>query len=422
MKKTAALILLAICATLMSCDKDAYEFNYEDSLGKETIYNGHFPKGSHDAISLTRSQQEMAARGNSLSTAMLLSDIANKKDEENVLLSPLSLQIALGMLANGLNDKALKDYLKAMYKSKYTLDELNDFYHLLEDKLCASTDAYTCCFANAIWAQQDYSIEKDFIQTCSTCYDAVADYIDFTQPEQAKSIIDKWAFEHTYGMIPHVTLDINIFTRMVLANACYFKGTWVTPFEPEKTDKQHFTPEHGAKYNVDMMHQTRRDYYAETDDYQSVTLPYLPGNYSMMLVLPQKGKTVEKVLPNVDWTGTNSKNYADIELSIPKFDLQTTNDLIPVLRQLGMSSLLAAGAVSHINEDLEVNQVNQDVHVIVNEKGTEAAAVTVISMEGCIANPIESEKVTLTFDRPFAFAIRENSTGIILFIGKVGKP
>ena len=184
----------------------------------------------------TRTQKEIAKTGNDFANKLML-QMNQQVTDQNMMISPMSLQYALGMLSNGCDETALKEITDAMGMNDYSLDMLNSFYYNLTQTLAQEDEDFTLKIANAIWIQNDYQVGKDFIQNNKALFHADVNNIDFYQVDKAKKTINEWASKATEGTIKELSLQINALTRMVLANACYLKGKWTLPFDKKEQNR-----------------------------------------------------------------------------------------------------------------------------------------------------------------------------------------
>ena len=211
-------------------------------------------------------------------------------------------------------------------------------------------------------------------------------------------------------------------TRIVLANACYLKGKWAVPFKKDKTKKAIFHNQNGNTSVVDMMHLTEmfNFFNEENAPFIAVELPYCNEIFNMLVILPKEGKTLKEVLPEIQWSNLQLTNQK-VKVELPKFKIEANypEQIKNSIKEMGITRIFKIGSLPGINEELFINQITQDVFINVDESGTEAAAVTIFGGDVSAGppNPIP----LIRMDRPFAFAIRENTTGSILFMGKVVK-
>jgi serpin B len=263
-----------------------------------------------------------------------------------------------------------------------------------------------------------FELEKDFTHTVNHYYRAYPQSRDFNDGE-TRGVINQWASDHTDGMIQEVVGESEFNPRAVsyLLNATYFKGMWSCPFEAENTIEEPFAG--GEK--VPMMHQELEAEYADNDFCQMVKLPYGNGTYNMQVFLPREGKTLDEVIENLNGKNWKMSGHAcDVILSLPRFETDTDQDLIGVMSELGMPSAFnpyeadfSRMLVGDDDEDDYIGMMKQVAKIKLDEKGTEAAAVTVIEMtDGA------PQTVVFNANRPFFYIISEQSTGVILFMGQ----
>jgi serpin B len=372
----------------------------------------------------TRTQKEIAKTGNDFANKLML-QMNQQVTDQNMMISPMSLQYALGMLSNGCDETALKEITDAMGMNDYSLDMLNSFYYNLTQTLVQEDEDFTLKLANAIWIQNDYQVGKDFIQNNKALFHADVNNIDFYQVDKAKKTINEWASKATEGTIKELSLQINALTRMVLANACYLKGKWTVPFDKKDTKKEIFYNMDGSTSEANMMYLTEILNFRNSanEPYMMVELPYGNQTFSMIVVLPKEGKTLDDILPNINWSNMYLGGQ-EVHVQLPKFKIEAKypTEIMKCIKEMDINRIFIPGSLSGINDELFVSSIAQDTFIEVDEAGTEASAVTNMGMAGS-AGPGSTPPPTPTIrmDRPFAFAIRENTTGAVLFMGKVVK-
>ena len=373
----------------------------------------------------TRTQKEIAKTGNVFANNLMY-QMNQQVTDQNMMISPMSLQYALGMLSNGCDEATLKEITDAMGMNDYSLDMLNSFYYNLTQTLAKEDEDFTLKLANAIWIQNDYKVGQDFIQNNKALFNADVSNIDFDQAGKAKKTINEWANKTTEGTIKELSLQINNMTRVVLANACYLKGKWTLPFNKKDTKKETFYNLDGSTSEVNMMYLTEtlnfRD--SASEPYMAVELPYGNQTFSMLVILPKEGKTLDDIIPNINW----SKMYLGsrkVHVQLPKFKIEANypDEIMKCVKEMGINRIFIPGSLPGINDELFVSFIAQDTFIEVDEAGTEASAVTTIGMVDAAVGPenTPSPTPTIRMDRPFAFAIRENATGAVLFMGKMVK-
>jgi serine protease inhibitor len=371
-------------------------------------------------IQLSQNELQLVTKGNDFSSKMLCTlCAANKKD--NAILSPLSMNYLLAMIANGASTEPLKEILSAMDMGSSSLTDMNDYYKKLTSSLTNADPLIKLSLANAVWVQQNFSINDAFKTGMKSVFNATIDNIDFGQTEAAKNTINSWCDTNTNGMIKKISLDISADLKLVLANATYFKGTWTYPFEKNGTRQQDFTTEAGSKTQVDMMNVEHEFEYGKQSDCEIVKLPYGNTSFSMILILPSEGTDINAITNSLSWSNLQTSSSL-LNLSLPKFKVENHwKDFNQTLEALGIKQIFLHGnQLENIAKNLYVSQVTQDVVLEVNEKGTEAAAVSAAGIKVTSVGP-STKPIVVTFNRPFLFAIQENSTGVILFMGKIAK-
>ncbi len=214
---------------------------------------------------------------------------------------------------------------------------------------------------------------------------------------------------------------------MYLINAVYFKGIWRSEFDKKNTSTEYFYAEGGQKQNVKMMHQKEDFKYTHYEGCGYLEMPYGNNAFSMIVMLPDDNTAIGDVIKNLNGTKwndiVNQIRTANVNLKLPRFKLEAEYNLeVKVLPEIGIKKAFNREAdFSKINKDggIFISQVKHKTFVEVNEEGTEAAAVTSIGIE--MTSPGQQVTINYTVNKPFGFAIREKSTGVILFIGKIGE-
>ena len=344
--------------------------------------------------------------------------------------SPVSLNIALGFCANGATAKGAKEITDAMgFTSANAMEDMNNFYHKLYLSLNSGVDSVDIHTANALWVNEGTKAKENFVNTAKESYYATVRNLDFkNDPLGSKDTIDHWAALMTNDCIKKLGINITSDTRLVINNACYFKGNWVTKFSPiGKALFNGTTKKDSAEF---MGIYDRYMDYSETDNYQAVKLDYgkeakttgyqgSPAEsaaYSMIVVLPKKGHDLDEVWPTIRWDSIPFSRMQG-DLYMPKFKSDGGYDLEKdVLPRLGIKDIFEDYPNAVEEFPIYISQVRQDFFISVDEEGTEAAAVT--SIVGTLGGAIVQQRFMMRCDHPFAFAIRENRTGLILFMGE----
>ncbi|CAA9458084.1 MAG: hypothetical protein AVDCRST_MAG25-408 [uncultured Rubrobacteraceae bacterium] len=282
--------------------------------------------------------------------------------------------------------------------------------------------------ANSAWGQEGFRFERAYLETLAEHYGSGMRSVDFGQPDEASEEINAWVENETEDRIKDlVTPDVvSPDTRLVLANAVYFKASWASSFVEEGTEDGTFSLPEGGEVTVPLMRQTSYLPHAEGEGYQAVRLPYKDDAADMLVVLPEKrrfeeieGRLSAGLLDEVD---EEMRPGEYVKLTMPRFDFETNLDLIPLLRSMGMTIPFDSGAAdfSGITKegDLFIGDALHKANITVDEKGTEAAAATSLAFPQSEPPP----PVEMTMDRPFLFAITERETDTVLFLGRVADP
>jgi serpin B len=279
-------------------------------------------------------------------------------------------------------------------------------------------NGFELTLVNQAWGRKGYAFLDSYLDVLGQNYGAGLFLLDFGQSEKARATINSWVQEQTKDRIKDL-LPINSIsgsTALVLTNAIYFKASWQQTFDKSKTAPGTFHADTGD-VSVDMMHQDTKLQYAAVGGAQMLSLPYVSTNVSMLLILPPDGD----LALDVDAFDALQQELSEhiVVLSLPKWSFESENPLKEPLMALGMEAAFGAADFSGMDGHggLFISEVYHKAFVAVDEEGTEAAAATAVAL-----NESASPPVTLTFDRPFLFAIYDKPTGQVLFFGRVAKP
>jgi len=343
----------------------------------------------------------------------------------NVFISPLSASLALSMTANGANGNTLAEMQSVLgfSPSSFSLDEMNKYNQTLTAALLDLDNTAQIGIANSIWVRQGFKVYDSFVKLNQNYYDAEVSNLDFTS-STAKDVINQWCADKTNQRIKDVIEEIPADIKLYLINALYFKGTWTSKFDKSTTGSESFTNADGSKSMVPIMNQTGAFNYLQNDYFSMAEFPYGNGAFSMVVLLPAEGKTLDESLSGLTsehWKKWNTEmNGAELKVKFPKFELKYDKDLKEDMEELGMKKAFNVDEADFSKMsavDLYIGLLQQFTYIKVDEAGTEAAAVTVVGMLETSAGP--SSSIDFHINRPFAFMIKEKSTGAILFMGKV---
>lgn len=342
----------------------------------------------------------------------------------NVAVSPLGTSMFLSMMANSVDAADAAKITSLLGVSD--LDACNSFASKYMEWLPAADNLVDVAIANGIWYRNDKAIRSDFSSAATDFYNMEFTPMNFGKPEALKETVSEWAKKKSRGLIDNLNIGDVSKLPAVMANALAFQGQWTDVFDEKNTVSAPFYPTATA-VAVKMMEKTGDMAYAFTPDFQAVRMDYGKGQYSMTLLLPAQGTAPSDMLAkNVDAVYSAEFNTRKVNLSLPRFSIkpQLQLQLHDVLADMGLP-----GSGNMIFNNLYTEAASYDESGIyqltameVNEKGTKAASITYngeITMGGGETKP---DIVEVKFDRPFAFLIQENNTGLTLFAGIVCRP
>ncbi|OZB90301.1 serpin family protein [Paenibacillus sp. XY044] len=345
---------------------------------------------------------------------------------DNVLLSPYSIWTALSMAYNGSAGTTASEMASVFGLKDMPLSEFNAGNRILARLLEGEDSGVRLNIANAIWHQQGVPFKDSFIQAGKDSYGAEVQEVDFASDKSTKTI-NRWISKETGGKIEKMLVQpLPKSTIAVLANAIYFNGAWTDPFNPKYTKEEPFMLADGSERTLPMMHTANMLPYKETPDWQAVRLPYGDGRMDMLVILPAAGSSLDQLEQQL-WADPalwqQPFDEASVQLGLPRFKAEYGGDLKDPLIRLGMKQAFQPDGAdfSHMADirPLFLSKVLHRMVLDVNEKGTEAAAATVIGAESG-SMPMKVHEMTV--NRPFFLAIEDTQTRAWLFIGSVNDP
>lgn len=345
--------------------------------------------------------------------------------EDNLFVSPLSLHMTLGMLLNGAENETSREILKTLKMDGVSIEDLNSAYKTLINDLPVADSKVSLGLANSAWYKSGFQVETDYQNMLKSSFNAEITGLPFD--DAGKDRINKWASDKTNGKIKKVLDKISPEHVMFLLNALYFKGDWSYQFDAKNTVDAQFQLENGTTKQVKMMNVKSDFKSASNTTYNAVSLPYANGQFNLTLVIPNGQNSVDKVLKEMiaeEWNTLQSTGLrkAGINVGLPRFTLDYSADLNSTLDNMGIKKVFTSAAeLGKINKtaNLYVDFIKQDAYLGIDEKGTEAAAVTTI---GIGLTSVTPEPPRFICDRPFALIISENTSNTILFMGRIKNP
>lgn len=375
---------------------------------------------------LTKTEKAIIQADRSFSIEMF-KELAIESENENVFISPLSISMALGMTLNGANGQTYDEMQSTLQFQELSLPEINEGYKSLMELLTKLDPKVQMEIANSVWSRQGFSVEEEFSNNLTNYFNAQTSELDFDDPESV-DVINDWVSKNTNKKIDTILEGIPDGTVMYLINAVYFKGDWVYKFDTEQTKERDFIREDGEIKKVEMMTQELSTDYYQDEEVQMVNLPYGKGLFTMSLIrpvdesIPIDSFINEQInLQNIDnWDSNLNKDTIGVYL--PKLELEYEENLNTSLKNMGMPTAFTSGAdFTNINRNggLFITSVKHKTFLKLDEKGTEAAAVTSVAIG---ITSVGSSTPVFNFNRSYMMILREKESGTILFIGKVMNP
>ena len=357
----------------------------------------------------------------------LFSAIAEQESRENIFISPMSVAIALTMVYNGADGKTQQQMAQTLALREMSLPEINQAYGVLMANLPNADENISLNIANSLWIEQKLPLKSEFKTNLHQYYSAQLQELDFNHP-QAVEMINGWVSKQTQNKIKQIIEQINPADVLYLINAIYFKGDWTYPFDSTLTKNLPFYDHQNIPIKeVPMMSRQGEYSYHKNELFQAISIPYGEERFSMYIFLPHSDQNLDRLISKLNgktwhqWT-TSLKQREGL-LMMPRWQLEYDLELEEILSNLGMKAMFkdaSADFSAMTSEPVAVDRVTHKTFVEVNEQGTEAAAVTSITMR---TTAVRAEKpFTMIVNRPFLCAIQDEVTGSILFLGKIAKP
>jgi serpin B len=417
MKKVVSILLIVVLSVTMLC-ACARDYDIEP-VKKDTNDNNQVVAPMMNEIADVAPSKNEAIKDTMLDFNLKLLKELNKEGQ-NLFYSAFSINSALTMTYFGANGTTKDEMHKTLSYGDMTLEDIAASQKALIKSYENSGDT-TFNTANSIWIDDGYPIKQSFINTMNDVFDTETRNVPMAEPKTVDKV-NGWVSDKTNGMIEKLFEKSDnplAHVKMLLMNAIYFKGDWTTPFDPDRTYKRDFNGE-TVTTQVDIMFSDENVLGYEGDDYKAVSLPYGDDKrFSMVVVLPnddinsfvnaQTKDTLNKLL-----TTFEEKDEAIVQM--PKFSLEETVRLNDTLKALGMEQAFTGSAdFSNMADGLFIDTVLHKAKVEVDEKGTKAAAVTVVTM--CESAPMN--QFIFIADKPFLFFIVDGAEDMVLFTGKV---
>lgn len=397
MKLNKLLLLGCLPFFFASCSEESSVKDPQEELG-EKLY-----------IALSIENRAIKKKNNQFANQLMT--LVNKENE-NTLISPLNLLVSLGALSNGANEQTYNETAAVLGLQEHSMEALNHYHKTIMHGILNEEDPNVEHYAkNMMVMDQSFQYKRTFSEKILEYY-----YLSFPlgrsnlmyDSDRAKNAYNQFVGLETQGMITNLQLPIDASTKAFVTNACCFKGKWASSFNAKNTIKASFTTESGTTQMVPMMNGTLKDVsYTENDDYQFASIDFGNGSFNLAIALPKEGKSVADIISTVDWD-TSDATMHDVKLALPKFKLEKVVYLNDILQNIGIKEAFKENAFSDVADGCHLTHMQQNLFFEIDESGVKEPST-------------KSADVTMTMNRPFLFAIRENSTNTLMFMGKIAK-
>jgi len=411
MTTTLTLILLVLSATIVSCRKT--------DLSPDNLFD------------LPEKSAQLIEADNMFGLELFRKVAAEAKPNDNTMISPLSVALALGMTYNGADGETKTEMEKTLKFYGLTKEQINNAHKALLAALKSADPDVLLEIANAIYYRKGTTVLESFSSINKNFYDAEITALDFNNPASL-DIINGWVANKTRNKIPTIIDQLEPDLVMVLLNAIYFNGIWKNKFDESKTHNLPFRHGDGQWNDVETMNQETSLEYFSNNLFSAVHLPYGKGQFQMTVILPDENKTTADVMNALTLDNWKTwikgfKKEDKVVVTMPRFKFAWEMQLNDILRAMGMPKAFTPfvadfSGINGLKNDLYIGYVKHKTFIDVNENGTEAAAVTAVGMFTTSMPVDPPKKIYFTVDRPFIFAITEKTTGTILFIGEIRAP
>ena len=414
------LMILGLSAMMLaSCGTTQNKQNINSDINAKTEATHPLDNMDNEYLILSDAQQSIVNRGNQFA----LNLFRTQAGMDSKVISPLSVSFLIGMLANGADGTTKDEMLSTIAGDKnLSMAELNATYAAIL-RMAANGDKFTTVnIANYIALNKGFKLKSTYTSTVSSKYAANVENLDFASPKALKHI-NQWCSNKTNRMIPSIIDRLNPSDVAVLLNAIYFNGSWTHQFPKKNTRLENFQGYTRDIKKVDMMHQERKFFYADNSRFAAVELPYGNGQYSMTVLLPNEGVSINDMMKQLT-AGEFAKlqqqmSECIVDLKLPRFSTTTSISLNAPLSALGSKTMFTGSAdfSGMADAGVFVSTMLQKAKIEVSEEGTKAAAVTA----GVIALTVLHEQprhVKFYAKRPFVYIINEKNSNAILFIGQ----
>lgn len=435
---TRHLVIFALCSILMISCQNIKSEKIDDSESSFDVFSPT-PTEEISRVSLSEKQTEYVNTSNDMAFKLI-----NKLyNDDNLVCSPLSLQYAMAMTANGASGETLEEITSFLGFEANEMNELNRFYKILLEQLPAVDLDITLKAVDALLVNDKFPLLPSYKNLVEENYYAAVENMDFSNPSDVVTRLNEWAGLNTNGVINNIINpeELSDYAAAYILNALYFKAEWEGSvdnpmFIESNTESADFQLSNGTAISAEMMKSVRYYQYAEMDGYKVLVLPYAQGKYNMYVLLPDENDInglIEKI-QQTTWSEilANLKQDAEVHVQLPKFEIENKFNLAETLISLGVEKVFQSEDAELDNifdiklaQDPKVwiEKIIQQTKISVDERGTEAASVSIEEIGAASPGPGEDPKIIYFHaDHPFMFVIGEKTSGTILFEGVVTRP
>ena len=417
-KKILTIGIALLMIAIVTATAVLFLFPYEPKQPPKVDEVGSTPQGIQEVVN-----------ANNRFAFELYSEL-DKSEKENIFYSPYSISAALAMTYEGAKGQTAEEMKSVFHFPESNI--LRPNFAAIYNNINKGKNDYKLRTGNALWVHRDYPFLEDYTSRVEKYYGGKAANLDFvSETEKSRQTINTFIEEQTNNKIKDLIPQgvLNAYTRLVLTNAIYFKGTWTWEFDKGDTREQDFkiTQSNIVKAQMMYMDNDKATFgYADIGDLQILELPYKGNEISMLILLPTENLDMissSLTAENLNEWKSQMKNEKLDAIYLPKFEFDTKYFMTDTLNALGMPTAFSAGSADFSGMDgskgLYITAVIHQAYVKVDEEGTEAVAATAVSVG---ITSVGHPRKIFRADHPFIFIIQEKETGNILFMGRVNDP
>lgn len=412
--------LLMLSGTIMlatSCSTANKSVSSEEASRPQT--NKEYENMDAEYLTLTDAQDSIIAKNNAFAVKLF----EKTAKMQSTVISPVSVSYLMAMLANGANGQTKADIMKALQLEEKDLDDMNALYKMMIQRCGNTGKGTTLNIANYFAMNKEVNLEDAYANKMKNIYNAGIESLDFTS-SKTTAHINNWCKKNTNGMIPSIIDKVDANASAYIMNAIFFNGTWADKFSKSQTKNENFRGYTRDITMVPMMHKSDKLLYWKNDMYAAVRIPYGNGSYTMTVMLPNEGISIDemlKTMENADLTAwRQDAEQCIVDLKLPRFTTEADVTLNNIISELGAANIFNSNAdfTNIAKTNMFVSEMFQKAKIEVSEEGTKAAAVTAAIMTMSALPTEEPKHVTFHANRPFVYMITEVNTNAIFFMGQ----